>query len=330
MIKPKIALLYGGYSKEEEISQRSADCIALSLDKSKYDTYRILITENEWLFMDGDHKTPVDKNDFSFVTKQKEKITPDIAYIMIHGTPGEDGLLQGYFDMLKIPYTTCNAFVSALTFNKAATKHYIEKHGYITAPARLFRKNEICNPDELVNKLGLPMFIKPNNGGSSFGVTKVKTKEDIIPAIEKAFMEDHEVIAESFINGMELTCGVLQAFGKKIVFSATEIVPKKESQKEFFDYEAKYKGLADEITPARISDELMAEVQETSSKIYDLLGCSGVVRVDYLHSQGRLYFMEINTIPGMSQASIIPQQAQYYGMTVSELNDLLIQDKLKS
>ena len=330
MIKPKIALLYGGYSKEEEISQGSADCVELSLDKSKYDTYRILITEKEWVYIAGTYKSPIDKNDFSFITKQKEKITPDIAYIMIHGTPGEDGLLQGYFDMLKIPYTTCNAFVSALTFNKAATKHYVEKHGFITAPARLFRKNEECNPEELVNKLGLPMFIKPNNGGSSFGVTKVKTKEDILPALEKAFMEDHEVIAESFINGMELTCGVMEACGRKIVFSATEIVPKKESLKEFFDYEAKYKGLADEITPARISDELMAEVQETSSKIYDLLGCNGVVRVDYLHSQGRLYFMEINTIPGMSQASIIPQQARYYGMSLNELNDLIIKDRLKS
>ena len=328
MIKPKIALLYGGYSKEEEISQGSAKCIESTIDKTKYDVYRILITKEAWLYIEGENIAHVDKNDFSFFSKT-EKIIPDLAYIMIHGTPGEDGLLQGYFDMLKIPYTTCNSFVSALTFNKAATKHYIEKHGYLTAPSKLFRKKETCNPDELINKLGLPMFIKPNNGGSSFGVTKVKKAAEIIPALEKAFQEDHEVIAESFINGMELTCGVLEASGKRLVFSATEIVPKSELQKEFFDYEAKYKGLADEITPARISKELMTEVQETSSKIYDILGCNGVVRIDYLYSQGRLYFMEINTVPGMSEASIIPQQATHYGISLKELNELLIQDKLK-
>lgn len=321
----KAALVYGGYSKEDEISLNSADCVAASIDIDIFTVYRISITPKGWFFIDGDFITPVDKNNFSIQT-QTETIIPDVAYIMIHGTPGEDGLLQGYFDMLHIPYTTCNAFVSALTFNKMATKQYLIPYGILTAKAQLFRKNQpIISTNALISELGLPLFIKPNNGGSSFGVSKVKTENYIMQAVEKAFTEDYEVIAEQFIAGQELTCGVFKTSNKTILFPVTEII----SQNEFFDYEAKYKGLSQEITPAQISQELTEQIQNTSLKIYNLLGCSGIVRIDYLYNGEQLYFMEINTVPGMSEASIIPQQARCYGISMKELNTLILNNALR-
>lgn len=322
-MKIKVALVYGGYSKEEEISLNSANCVASAIDPDIFTVYRISITKKGWFFVDGDFCSSVDKNNFSFKT-QTAVIIPDVVFIMIHGTPGEDGLLQGYFDMLNMPYTTCSAFVSALTFNKIATKHYISQYGILTAKSQLFRKNQTIDPDILISELGLPMFVKPNNGGSSFGNTKVKMKDEIIPAIEKAFNEDIEVIVEQFITGMELTCGVFKANGEIMIFPVTEIV----SENEFFDYEAKYKGLSQEITPARISAELMMQVQNTSLNIYNILGCKGIVRIDYLYDGQQLFFMEINTIPGMSEASIIPQQALCYGISVKELNTLLLNNAL--
>jgi D-alanine-D-alanine ligase len=322
-----VVVVYGGFSREEEISHNSAKCILATLDRKKYFIHPVLIEKSRWNHIWSEKRFKVDKTDFSFLTPLGE-IRPDVVYIMIHGTPGEDGLLQGYFDMVGIPYTTCSAFTSALTFNKAATKYFLAQHGIKSAPSVLVRKGEPIVPKILLEKLGLPLFVKPNNGGSSFGASKVKTPEEIIPAIEKAFAEDHEVLVETFIPATELTCGVMKVCGKEYVFAPTEIVPKKEMQKEFFDYEAKYKGLAEEITPARISEEMTLEVQQMSSRIYDILGCNGVVRIDYLLQENTLYFMEINTVPGMSEASIIPQQAQHYGMTMTELNDLLIEDAL--
>ncbi len=322
-----VALVYGGFSREEEISKNSAKCILSTLDRNKYFVFPILVQTNGWYHVYSEKMYKVDKNDFSFFSIFGDT-KPDIAYIMIHGTPGEDGLLQGYFDLLGIPYTTCNAFVSALTFNKASTKYYLGQHGIKTAPSVLLRKGGVVRPEQLMGKLGLPMFVKPNNGGSSFGATKVKTPDEVLPAIQKAFAEDHEVLIESFIEATELTCGVMKVCGKEYVFAPTEIVPKKEMQKEFFDYEAKYKGLAEEITPARVSDAVIQEIQKLSSRIYDILGCNGVVRIDYLLSGDDLYFMEVNTVPGMSEASIIPQQASHYGLSMSDLNDLLIEDAL--
>lgn len=327
MTKTKVALIYGGFSREKEISENSAKCIKSTLDPKKYEVYPILIDKNGWFYKSESETNKINKTDFSFTVNSK-KVIPDVAYIIIHGTPGENGILQSYLDLLNIPYTTCNAFTSALTFNKAATKYFLSQHNIKTAPSILLRKNDIISTKTIIEELGLPMFVKPNNGGSSFGATKVKKSEELLIAIENAFNEDHEVIIETYIPATELTCGVMKVCGKEHLFSPTEIVPKKEMNKEFFDYEAKYKGLAEEITPARISKELTEEIQSLSSKIYDILGCNGVVRIDYLYSNGTLYFMEINTVPGMSEQSIIPQQASYYGMSLNELNDMLIEDAL--
>ena len=216
-MKVKVALVYGGYSKEKEISINSANCVVSTIDIDKFEIYRILITEEDWFFIDNEFRSPVNKNDFSFQTKFGI-IKPDVAYIMIHGSPGENGLLQGYFEMLNIPFTTCNAFVSALTFNKTATKNYLKQHGILTAKSKLLRRSQSVEVAELVDVLGLPLFIKPNNGGSSFGISKVKSHQEILPAIEKAFAEDHEVIVEEFIKGTELTCGVLKSQSDTIVF----------------------------------------------------------------------------------------------------------------
>lgn len=327
MAKIKVALVYGGLSREEEISRNSAGCIKSTLSTDKYEVYCVSIDSSGWYYESDGGKVTINKTNFSFETVHGT-IIPDIAYIIIHGAPGENGLLQGYFDLIDLPYTTCNAFTSALTFNKAATKYYLTQHGIKTAKSVLLRKNSKVILDKLVEQLGLPLFIKPNNGGSSFGASKVKSSAELKAAIDLAFAEDNEVLVESFIEASELTCGVMKVCGQDIVFAPTEIVPKKELSKEFFDYEAKYKGFADEITPARISHQLTTEIQQLSSKIYDILDCNGVVRIDYLYADNTLYFMEINTVPGMSQQSIIPQQARYYGISIEQINDLLIEDAL--
>jgi D-alanine-D-alanine ligase len=320
-----IAIVCGGYSKEEVISLRSAEQISQVIDHEKYETFTVLINREKWVAKIPGKEIPISKDDFSFIMNGR-KVAFDAVFMAIHGTPGEDGRLQAYFEMLDIPVTTCNIFVSALTFNKFATKLFVKEYGILTADALMFRKNQHIDTKSIINRFGFPMFVKPNNGGSSFGVTKVKEPAQLIVAIEKAFEEDNEIIIEPFIQGGEYTCGVFKSAAETLVFPVTEIV----SKTEFFDFEAKYtKGMSEEITPARLTPDKSKECQELSSKIYDLLGCNGVVRIDYLKQDDRFYFMEINTVPGMSAESIIPQQARAYGLSVTEFYSKLIDDAIE-
>ncbi|PLX17236.1 MAG: D-alanine--D-alanine ligase [Salinivirgaceae bacterium] len=324
-MKKKIALVSGGYSKEDVVSFNSAKEIAVSIDPEKYEVFLVLINREKWVYIDKTgNEFSLDKNDFTVKVNSKI-IEFDAVFITIHGTPGEDGKLQGYFDMIKMPYNTCNAFTSSLTFNKVATKKYLETLGIKTAPYFFLRRNQNYEVKEIVKKLGLPMFVKPNAGGSSFGVTKVKEEKELANAIENAFAEDNEVLIESFIDGTEVTCGLIKTKNGKIIFPATEIV----SKNEFFDYDAKYNGEADEITPARITDKQMEAVKSLSSDIYDALDCFGIVRIDYLMRNDELFVIEANTVPGMSAASIVPQQAEAYGMTTRELFSIVLQETLE-
>lgn len=325
MDKKNIAVLYGGNSSEAVISIKSGKMVMQSIDFMKYNAYGVLIKGNEWTVqLDEGENIAIDKNDFSF-TKNDQKIVFNCAMIIIHGTPGEDGLLQSYFELLHIPYTTCNAFVSALTFDKYACKAYLRDLGINMAKGILLKKKSAYNTTSIIEQLGLPIFVKPNAGGSSFGVTKVKTEDELAKAIENAFIEDDEVLIESFIKGVELSHGIMQVNGNEIKLPITEIV----SKKEFFDYEAKYTaGMSEEITPARITNDIAQKVQQTSSAIYNWLSCRGVVRVDYILSDNKLYFLEINTVPGMSEASIIPQQLKYAGISFTQALTLLIENVL--
>ena len=319
-----IAIVCGGYSREEVISLRSAEQIVQVIDKQKYETFTILINKEKWVAKIPGKDIPVAKDDFSFIMNGR-KVSFDAVFMAIHGAPGEDGRLQAYFEMIGIPVTTCNVFVSALTFNKFATKLFVKEYGILTADALMFHKGKSIDTRVIAKRFGFPMFVKPNNGGSSFGVTKVKEMAQLEPAIEKAFAEDTEIIIEPFIEGGEYTCGVFKSDTETLLLPVTEIV----SKTEFFHFEAKYtKGMSEEITPARLSPEKTKECQELSSKIYDLLGCNGVVRIDYLKKEDQFYFMEINTVPGMSAESIIPQQARAYGLTVTEFYTKLIEDAL--
>ncbi len=319
-----IAIVCGGYSKEATISLRSAEQIIQVIDKTIFKPYTIFIDKDKWVVKINNSNIIVDKADFSFALEH-HKITFDAVFMAIHGTPGEDGKLQSYFELLNIPVTTCNAFVSALTFNKYACKLFLKEQGVLTAKSIMLRRNQTYNGQTIIDKLGLPLFVKPNNGGSSFGVTKVKKITDLDKAIEMAFAEDTEIIIEEFIDGREFTCGVFFTNNQQIVLPVTEIV----SKNEFFDYQAKYEGLSEEITPARLSDEQTGQCQLLTREIYNILGCSGVVRVDYLYSNNRFYFMEVNTVPGMSRESIIPQQAKVYGYNITDFYTMLINDAIE-
>ncbi len=316
----KVAVVCGGYSKEYVISIKSAEQIAKTIDADLFEVYTVSVTQNEWVTKVNGADLPIDKNDFSFVLNG-QKIIFDVVFMAIHGTPGEDGKLQSYFEMLNIPVTTCNSFVSAITFNKYASKLYLKEFGILTANSVLLTKGvSDIDTTKIIKKLGFPMFVKPNNGGSSFGVSKVKTEEELLPAIEKAFAEDYQIIIEEFIEGREFTCGVFKDNGKNTLLPITEIV----SKNDFFDYQAKYEGFADEITPADLPEQQFAECQKLTSDIYNLLNCSGIVRIDYLQKDDKFYFMEANTVPGMSAESIIPKQAKAYGISLTDLFARLI------
>ena len=258
--------------------------------------------------------------------KDGEKIKFDFAYITIHGTPGEDGKLQGYFELVKVPYSTCSVYSSALTFNKYFCSNYLRAFGVTMAKSvRLFKGDQI-NVNQIIEKLGLPVFVKPNAGGSSFGVTKVKEKAQLQEALELAMTESDDILVEEFIDGKEFTCGLVKIGREKIIFPVTEVIPKN----EFFDYEAKYvAGKTDEITPARISPELTQTVQQLSSRIYDLCDCSGIVRIDYILKNGEFYFLEVNTTPGMTATSFVPPQIAAMNRKLSDVLGMIIEDKLK-
>ena len=325
-MKRIIAIVAGGDTSEYEVSLRSAQGIESFLDKDKYIPYIVVLHGTDWhVQLPGGGTAPIDRNDFSF-TAGGQKTTFDYAYIIIHGTPGEDGRLQGYFDMLHLPYSGCSVLASSLTYDKFVCNHYLKGFGVRIADSLLLRKGQSIADEDVVQKIGLPCFIKPNLGGSSFGVTKVKTPAEIQPAIAKAFAEAPEVIIEAFMQGTEITCGCYKTTASAAVFPITEVV----SHHEYFDYDAKYCGDSDEITPARIPDELRDRVQKLTSAIYDILGAKGIIRVDYIITEGaKINLLEVNTTPGMTTTSFIPQQVRAAGMELKQVLTDIIEDSFQ-
>ena len=334
-MKRKIAIIAGGDSSEYAVSLRSAAGIESFLaDQEQYVTTIVLLRGQDWKAKVGENEwVAIDKNDFSY-TRGGEKHTFDFAYITIHGTPGENGLLQGYLDMLGLPYSCCGVLAAAITFNKYTCNHYLKGFGVRVAESVLLRREAIGERlevlgKEIVERVGLPCFIKTNVGGSSFGVTKVKSVEEVEPAIEKAFAEGDEVICEAFMQGVEITCGAYKTREKAVAFPITEVV----TNNEFFDYDAKYNGQVEEITPARIPDELREEVQELTLKIYDILGCKGIIRVDYIITKNekqkmQINLLEVNTTPGMTETSFIPQQVKAAGLKIGEVLSQIIENEI--
>lgn len=322
-MKRTIAIIAGGDSSEYEVSMSSAKGIYSFIDKEKYNLYLVELTRQKWeaILTDGS-RTPIDKNDFSFM-ENGVKVKPDFAYITIHGTPGENGILQGYFELLGIPYSTCDVLVSALTFSKFTLNQYLKSFGIRVAESMLVNKQHEVSEDLIIEKIGLPCFIKPNASGSSFGVTKVKTREQIRPALQEAFKESDDVMIEAFMDGIELANGCYKTKEKSVILPITEVV----SQNEFFDYNAKYKGEVTEITPARLSPELTDRVQKLSSAIYDILKCKGIVRIDYIITEGeKINMLEVNTTPGMTATSFIPQQVRAAGLDIKEVMTDIIEN----
>jgi D-alanine-D-alanine ligase len=326
-MKRNVAIVAGGDTSEHDVSLKSAEGLYSFMDKEKYNIFVVEMEGPKWsVHLDNGKQVPVDLNTFGFQYEGTETRF-DFAYITIHGTPGEDGRLQGYFDMMRIPYSCCGVLPAALTYNKFACNQYLKGFGIKVADSILLKKGQTISNEDVVSKIGLPCFIKPSLGGSSFGVSKVKTPGEIQPAIVKAFDEAQEVVIESFLNGTELTCGCYKTHTKTVTFPVTEVV----SHDEFFDYDAKYKGKVDEITPARISDELSQRVQLVTSSIYDILGCEGIIRIDYIITEGHIInLLEINTTPGMTTTSFIPQQIRAAKLDIKNVLTEIIENKFKA
>jgi len=320
-----IGIVYGGYSSEIVVSRKSAEGILSFIDRRKYNVFQVLLTREKWVVVSENKEFPIDRNDFTFSINGK-KLTFDCLYITIHGTPGEDGLLQGYLKMMNIPHTTCDVLPAALTFNKFTCNTYLKGFGVAVADSVLLRKEREYNAEDIKEKIGLPCFVKPNAGGSSFGITKVKSFEELEPAIEKAFDESDEALVETFMKGTEVTCGIYKTLSKDVVMPLTEVI----SKNEFFDFEAKYNAeKAIEITPARISDELTEKIQKITSLIYDILNCKGIVRMDYIITDKKIFLLEVNTTPGMTPTSFIPQQVEAMGMSMQEVMTEIIEDAIE-
>ena len=327
-MKPTIAFITGGYSGESVISYASAVTIQNNLDYERYTVYRIDITPEGWWHQLADgRKVMVDKNDFSLHI-DGGVVTFDAVLTGIHGTPGEDGKLQGYFDLLDLPYTSCDAVVSAITFNKRFAVAVASFNGINVARSVLFLKGRKVSPDEMTRNLRFPVFVKPNNGGSSIGMSKVNSpSEELGAAIEKAFREDREVLVEEYVAGREFTIGVFRSKGEIVTLPFTEV----KSKREFFDYEAKYTaGLNEEITPAQVDEGVAAKVRAAAKKIYEVFNCRGIIRIDFIYNEekGEPFMLEINTVPGQSEASIVPQQLKVYGWTLREFYSALIEEAL--
>jgi len=327
-MKPiNVALLAGGFSGEYEVSINSAKNIAANIDADKYKVYTILINRDNWVYETGNEVIAVDKNDFS-LSLDGVHIKFDFAFITVHGTPGEDGKLQGYFDMIGVPYNTCDATTSAITMNKAYTKAIVQGiHGLHTARSMQLHQRDVHDTATIAANLKFPLFIKPNNGGSSVGMSKVQNVAGLQDAMDKAFHEDPQILIEEFIKGREFSIGIARLKGKITVLPATEII----SSKEFFDYEAKYTpGVTQEITPADLQAEKNHEIADIVTKVYMRLNCRGMVRVDFILLEGtqEFYFIEINTTPGQSANSLIPQQVRAAGMNVSDFYGELIEGGL--
>ncbi|MDR0795968.1 MAG: D-alanine--D-alanine ligase [Tannerella sp.] len=344
-----IAIIAGGYSSEFEVSLRSAENLYTFIDKERYHVYVVILKQDSWKVVmpkeweDTGNETQhglqtrvnlqirpdmreieVDKNDFSF-RRGGETVRFDFAYITIHGTPGENGLLQGYFDMVGIPYSTCGVLAGALTFNKYICNQFLRNRGIAVSDSILLQKGQQVMPEKIVESLSLPVFVKPNEGGSSFGVSKVREASQIQAAVDKAFHESNAVMIERFVQGVEMTCGCYQSKNHIIVFPVTEVVP----ENDFFDYGAKYNGEVQEITPARISTGLASKIQRETEKIYKLIGAQGIIRVDYIVTPDEMPVMlEINTTPGMTATRFIPQQVQAAGLNMTDIMTEIIENKI--
>ena len=327
-MKKVIAIVAGGYSSEHDVSLRSAEGILSFMDNEKYDSYVVDIEKNKWTARYGDELCPINRSDFSFTASDGQHKF-DFAYITIHGTPGENGILQGYFDLIGIPYSTSDVLIESMTFNKFALNNFLRSFPELhVSDSIMVRKGEAMPVEvDIINRLGLPCFVKPNAGGSSFGVTKVKTAEALIPAIEKAMHESDEVLIEKIMVGTEITCGAYKQGGDVVTFPITEVV----TSQEFFDYDAKYNGKVSEITPARIADETAKRVSEMTRHIYKILGCYGLIRIDYILSgevgNEQINMLEINTTPGMTATSFIPQQIRAAGRKPGDVLSEIIEGK---
>lgn len=323
-MKKKIALVTGGLSGEAVISYKSAITVGNNIDTDKFDWYKIDINESGWWFeaVNGE-KSKVNREDFS-ITVEGEKISFDAVLLCIHGTPGEDGKLQGYFDMLGLPYTSCDAATSALTFNKRYTVAVAAFGGINVAKSLHIFKHTPVAPEAVLQQLSLPVFVKPNNGGSSIGMSKVNEANEVQAALDKAFKEDNQILVEEFIKGREFTIGVFKTKGQIITLPMTEVI----TQKEFFDFEAKYQGLSEEITPAVLEDVYANKIRQAAKRAYEVLNCRGVVRIDFILNEatGEPYMLEVNTVPGQSEASIIPQQVKAMGWTLKDFYTAVIEE----
>lgn len=310
-----IAIIMGGYSSEYKISLISGNVVYNYIDKSKFNAYRIHIFKDKWVYVDPqDQEFPIDKNDFS-TTVDNNKITFDCVFNAIHGTPGEDGLIQAYFQLIGLPQTSCDYYQAALTFNKRDLLSVLKPYGIKTATSYYLNKGDLIETQKIVEKVGLPCFVKPNKSGSSFGISKVKTAAELPIAIEMAYREDNEIIIESFLDGTEVSVGVINYQGVTTILPITEII----SENDFFDYEAKYQGKSKEITPARISEELTQKIAETAKKAYDILKMKGFSRSEFIIVNNEPYMLEMNTIPGLTTESLLPQQAREAGISLQDL-----------
>ena len=322
-MKRTIAIVAGGDSSEYHVSLRSAEGLNSFMDKERYDLWTVVIHGTDWHVQLPDGSTaPIDRNDFGF-DYAGQHIRFDYAYITIHGTPGENGLLESYFELIRLPYPTCTPLISAMTFNKFVLNQYLRGFGVRVAESLTLKRGSAVTDDDIISRIGLPCFIKPSCGGSSFGTTKVKTREQIQPAIAEALKEADEVMVEAFMEGTEITCGCYKTRKKGVVFPITEVV----SEDEFFDYDAKYNGRVSEITPARIPEETAERVRQLTSAIYDILPCRGIIRIDYIITEGeKLNLLEINTTPGMTATSFIPQQIRAAGLDIKDVLTDIIED----
>lgn len=327
-LKRTIAIVCGGDSSEHDVSLRSAQGIYSFFDKDRYQVYIVDIKGLDWhVELPDGTTTKIDRNDFSFQENGKKK-TFDYAYITIHGTPGENGLLQGYFDLIGMPYSTSSVLVEALTFDKFVLNQYLRGYGVSVAESLLIRKGyeELVSDDEIEERIGMPCFVKPAADGSSFGVSKVKNKDQLAPAIRKAMMESPEVMVESFLDGTEITQGIYKTSEKTVLFPITEVV----TSNEFFDYDAKYNGQVKEITPARLSADIAERVGKITSHIYDILHCNGIIRIDYIISKdGKISMLEVNTTPGMTATSFIPQQVRAAGLTMGDVLADIVENQFR-
>jgi D-alanine-D-alanine ligase len=324
-MKKNIAIIMGGYSSEYKISLTSGNVVYQNLDKTKYNAYRIHIFKDKWVYVDdADQEFAIDKNDFS-VTIDNTKITFDCVFNAIHGSPGEDGYMQGYFKLLNLPHTSCGMYQAAVTFNKRDCLSILKPYGILTAESYYLNLGDSVNEEDIITKVGLPCFVKANKAGSSFGITKVHKKEDLQEAINHAFKEDDEIIIESFLDGIEVSVGVITYKGETKVLPITEIV----SENDFFDYEAKYLGKSQEITPARLTKVQEDKVNTVAKKVYEILKMTGFSRSEYIFKNNEPHLLEMNTIPGLTNASILPQQAQVAGISMSDLFSNAIEEALK-